>query len=338
MRVKRIFTSSVIAASLAVSFAATSGQAAAGKPGDNTKTSVGAVRAVPKDASADRSALAVSPAVSLASTRIQSRIVGYVKAHGTRYSFGSYADARTGKAVIETDAPAAVVAGLVKDYASVAEVRRTETIVDHFSRRDDIPSFWGGAGITLAGTAPSARCSSGYTVKNAVGTRFMVTAGHCFSNGQTAVTELGGRVVGTISGNGLPSQDMEIISGQSYSPYIYVGGVDSSSGAHVASAGDPVVGFNDYCHSGRTTGEHCGHTVNSVTATVCTSSGCKSPVIAFTGGFLPQGGDSGSPLYAKSVGGPDKHIRGHVIAGNGVTSYGEKWSRVAARFGVTIAN
>jgi hypothetical protein len=130
---------------------------------------------------------------------------------------------------------------------------------------------------------------------------------------------------------------MELISGQSYGASIYTGGVNSTTGAHVASAADPVVGFNNYCHSGRTTGENCGHTVTSVNATVCTSSGCKSPVIAFTGGVLPQGGDSGSPFYANSVGASDKHIRGHIIAVGGSTAYAEKWSRVASRFGVTIA-
>jgi hypothetical protein len=265
---------------------------------------------------------------------IQSRIVDYVEENGTEYTFGAYADPFTGKVVVETDAPSEVVSSLVGADRGVVDVRK-QSVADNFSRRDDVPSFWGGAGITL--TAPSARCSSGYTVQNSVGTRFQVTAGHCFTDGQTAVTELGGRVVGTISGNGLPSQDMELISGQSYSPFIYTGGVDSGTGAHVASASDPVVGFANYCHSGRTTGENCGHTATSVTATVCTSSGCKSPVTAFTGGVLPQGGDSGSPFYANSVSAPDKHIRGHVIAIGGGTAYAELWSRVSARFGVSIA-
>lgn len=275
-----------------------------------------------------------SQAVSTASVAIQSRIVDYVKNNGTKYTFGTYADPTTGKVVVETDAPSDVVSALVGAERGVVDVRK-QVVADNFSRRDDVPSFWGGAGITL--TAPNPRCSSGYTVQNSAGTRFQVTAGHCFVDGETAVTELGGRVVGSISGNGLPSQDMELISGQSYSPFIYIGGVDSSTGAHVASAGDPVVGFANYCHSGRTTGENCGHTATSVTATVCTSSGCKSPVIAFTGGVLPQGGDSGSPFYANSVSAPDKHIRGHVIAIGGGTAYAELWSRVASRFGVTIA-
>jgi hypothetical protein len=336
VRMKRTILTSVVAAALGVALGvapAANAAGADGKPDTNGKASTGGRSLLAADAAAGKAAPAMSSAVSQASSAIQSRIVDFVRAHGTRHTFGSYADPATGKVVIETDAPADVVSSLVGTFGGRVEVRK-QTISDSFSRRDDIPAFWGGAGITL--TAPNARCSAGYTVQNAAGTRSMVTAGHCFSNGQTAVTELGGRVVGTVSGNGLPSQDMELIGGQSYGSYIYIGGVNSSTGAHVASAADPVVGFNNYCHSGRTTGENCGHTVNSVTALVCTSSGCKSPVIAFTGGNQPQGGDSGSPFYANSVSAPDKHIRGHIIATDGTTSYAEKWSRVSARFGVSI--
>jgi hypothetical protein len=36
------------------------------------------------------------------------------------------------------------------------------------------------------------------------------------------------------------------------------------------------------------TGENCGHTASSITGQACTTSGCKSPVIVFTGGVLSQ--------------------------------------------------
>jgi hypothetical protein len=334
VRLKRIFFTSIVAAALTVALGTVPGYAAGkpdtskGKPGDSGQGLVAA------DAGAGNASRAASPALSQASSAIQSRIVNHARAHQGEHTFGSYLDQASGKVVIETDAPSEVVSSVVGAFGPLVEVRK-QAISEHYSRRDDVAPYWGGAGITL--TAPNPRCSTGYTVRNSVGAQFMVTAGHCFTNGQTAVTELGGRVVGTVSGNGLPSQDMELIGGQPYGPFIYVGGVNSSTGAHVASAADPVVGFNDYCHSGRTTGENCGHTVNSVTALVCTASGCKSPVIAFTGGNLPQGGDSGSPFYANSVSNSDKHIRGHVIAGDGTTSYAELWSRVSARYGVTIA-
>lgn len=335
MRFKRAILTSLVAAAVAVAFGAAAAQAAGsdGKPGASGKLSSGQGPAA-ADGTAGQAAPAASSAVRLASGAIQSRIVGYVRAHGTGHTFASYVDAASGKVVIDTNAPSTVVSSLVGSLGGTVEVRQ-RTATDLYSRRDDVPAFWGGAGIALTAGVP--RCSAGYTVQNSAGTRFLVTAGHCYTNGQTAVTEISGLTVGTVSGNGLPSQDMELIGGQPYGSSIYIGGVSSSTGAHVASAGDPVVGFNNYCHSGRTTGQKCGHTVNDVNALVCTSSGCKSPVIAFTGGAAPQGGDSGSPFYVDSVSAPDKHIRGHIIATDGFTSFAEKWSRVAARFGVTIA-
>lgn len=329
VRLRKIPTLFVIAAT-AVALAAGPAQ---GASLPDTPGKLGDQRPVAADLAAGKAASAVSPAISQASATIQSRIVQHVQSQGTKYTFGAYADALSGKVVIETDAPSDVVASLVGTNADLVEVRE-QTVTDDAGRRDDVPGFWGGAGITFA--APNSHCSAGYTVQNSAGTRFMVTAGHCFANGATAVTELGGRVVGTASGNGLPGEDMVLLGGQSYGASIYVGGVDSTTGHHVASAANPIVGFADYCHSGRTTGEHCGHTVSSITGTVCTSSGCKSPVVVYSGGTLPQGGDSGAPFYALSVSGNDKHIRGHHIASGGTTRYAEMWSRVQARFGVSI--
>jgi hypothetical protein len=270
------------------------------------------------------------PGLSRARAAIERRLAAHVQRRAPGESFGLYSDTRRGKVILETNAPAAAVAEVVGTDAAMVEVR-SQAVTDYFSRRDDISPYWGGAGIRTA----SSICSAGYAVRNGAGTRFMVTAGHCAPNGATETTELNGRVFGTVSGNGLPSKDMELLGGQSYGSAIYGGGVDSASGYHVAGAGDPVVGFANYCHSGRTTGENCGHTAVSTTATVCTTSGCKFPVTAFQGGVLPQGGDSGAPFFVGG-GGTDKHIRGHVIAGNGTTSYAELWSNVAAKYGVTI--
>ncbi|OLF12548.1 chymotrypsin family serine protease [Actinophytocola xanthii] len=330
VRLRRNLLTSLAVAAVAMAVGTTLAQAE-GKPDGNGRSAT--QRAVPADQASGRSALAVSAEVSRASASIQKRIADHVRDNGTRYTFGAYADAVSGKVVVETDAPAEVVSSLVGPHRGMVEVRR-QAVTDNFSRRDDVPAYWGGAGITDTPGLP--HCSAGYTVQNSSGARFMVTAGHCFGNGTNAFTELGGRYFGTAFGNGLPSQDMVLLGGESYGSFIYVGGVNSSTGHHVASAGNPVVGFTNYCHSGRTTGEHCGHTVNSVNGIVCTSSGCKSPVMVWTGGVLTQGGDSGSPVYALSVSGTDKHIRGHNIAASGNTRYAELWSRVQARFGVSI--
>jgi hypothetical protein len=334
-RSRRALLACVAVAALGITFAGTANAA-----NTNSKPGVGAAsvsqRAVPADGSAGRFTPALSPAVRQMSATVRDRIMNYVRTNGTRYTWGSYADRATGKVVVETDAPSSVVSSLVGTLGTTVDVRRTAPVTDQFNRRDDVTPYWGGAGVALTAGVP--QCSDGYTVQDSSGSQFMVTAGHCFSNGATAVTETSGLFVGTVSGNGLPSMDMELIGGSSYAPFIYNGGVTSTTSWHIASAADPVVGFNNYCHSGRTTGENCGHTDIDNNATVCTSSGCKSPVTAFQGGNLPQGGDSGSPYYVGSTSGDDKHIRGHVIAGDGTTEYAEMWSRVAARFGVSIVS
>jgi hypothetical protein len=328
VRLRRAFLTSVVGVALGAILAATPAYAD-DKP-DSSGNRTGQSRIAPDEAVA-KTALAVSPAVAQVSATIQSRIVDFVQIHGTEYTWGSYANPLTGKVVVETNAPADVTSSLVGAFGGMVELRKT-TISDNFSRRSDTSPFWGGAGVTM--TPGVFWCSTGYAVQNGSGVRSMVTAGHCFSNGTNVFTENGGIAMGSVSGNGLPSQDMELIGGQSYAGRHYTGGVDSTTSNAVVGAGDSFPGFADYCHSGRTTGENCGHTSISNDALVCTSSGCKSPVTSFNGGVSPQGGDSGSPFYVKS--GTDSWIRGHVIAGDGVTSYAEKWSRVAARFGVTI--
>ncbi|BCB75971.1 hypothetical protein GCM10022251_55530 [Phytohabitans flavus] len=275
---------------------------------------------------------------------IQKRIAGYVAKNGTKYTFGSYFDAGTGRIVVETDAPDAVVSsltstsGLTAAQAQVAvstQVRPT-TIDDAWHRRDDIPNYYGGGGIQSGGGL----CSSGYTVQNGAGTRFMVTAGHCFANGATVLTESGNNTYGTVSNRRLPTvtghaQDMELIGGQGYWGRVFTGGVTSTTSGPVVAAGTAFVGYTDYCTSGRTTGENCGHTATSISGQVCTATGCKSPVIVYNGGTLPQGGDSGGAFYAKDTSG-NIWIRGHHIAGGGGTSYATPWLETQAAYGVSI--
>jgi hypothetical protein len=216
-----------------------------------------------------------------------------------------------------------------------AQISRT-TISDAWHRRDDIPSFWGGAGITNSGGI----CSAGYAVKNWWGTVSSVTAGHCFANGANALVESGLRSYGTVSGRRLPTvtgqpMDMELLGGQSYAGRVYTGGVFSTTSRPVVAAGAAFAGYTNYCHSGRTTGENCGHTATSTNAQVCTQSGCKSPVIEFTGGTMIQGGDSGGAFYALDGSG-GAWIRGNVIATNGTTGWAQPYTTVASEYGVSI--
>jgi hypothetical protein len=340
------FVGAVIAATAALTVLSVSpAQGAPGKEKDKEPVGTAAARVddsfAPDLATGGKATS--SPASATALAAIQTRIARYVATQGTKYTFGSYLDSTTGKIVLDTDAPADLVSSLTnlsgaataqRATASQVEVRR-KTTTDAFHRRDDTPPFWGGGGLSASGSL----CSSGYAVRNSAGTAFSVTAGHCYANGASVRTESGARVYGTVSNRRLPTitghaSDMELMGGQSYSGRVFTGGVTSTTSIPVVSAGGAVVGYNAYCHSGRTTGEQCGHTANSITAQVCTQTGCKSPVIAYTGGTIQQGGDSGGAFYAKDSSGA--WIRGHVIAGNSTTGYVEPWTVVASSLGVSI--
>lgn len=282
-------------------------------------------------------AIGVSPAVLLA---LQHRIAVYVSTHGSKYTFGTYIDPATGRIVFDSDAPLDIINALLTDSgrsiaASSQVTIRTATTTDTWSRRDDIPAYYGGGGIAAGGTI----CSSGYAVKISTGAKLMITAGHCYGNGTVVKTESGNSLYGIVFSRRLPTvtgspSDMEVIAGSYYAGRVFTGGVNSSTSIPVVSAGPAFVGYNNYCHSGRTTGEQCGHTAVSTTAQVCTATGCKFPVIAYTGGVIQQNGDSGGAFYAKDASGA--WIRGHVIAGTSRTGYIEPYTVVAATLGVSI--
>lgn len=345
--IRRALVGAVVAAVAVAAFLpAGPAQAASGDAKDRGPAALAEVndRAAP-----DRMAgsfVATSSAAAAALATIQERIAQYVATHGTEYTFGSYLDPATGDIVLETDAPARLVSSLADlsdtPGATSAQRRaadeieaRTETTTDAWHRRDDIPAYWGGAGLRVGGGL----CSSGYAVQNSAGTRFSVTAGHCYANGATVLTESSANTYGTVSNRRLPTvtghaMDFELVGGQSYAGRIYTGGVTSTSSIPVVAAGAAVVNYNNYCHSGRTTGQHCGHTSTSITAQVCTATGCKQPVIAFTGGTMIQGGDSGGTFYATD--GTSAWIRGNVIATNGTTGWAQPWTVIASELNVSI--
>jgi hypothetical protein len=342
IRSRRALLGTVIAAAAITALGTAPAQAAGGGKGPDRAVTTSADAANSPDRNA-RPKVTVSPAAEAAMATIQQRIARYVAKNGTTYSFASYVDSTTGRLVLNTDAPSGLVASLTDlagapaaQQAAVSRLLvRKATTSDAWHRRDDIPSYWGGAGLTAGGFL----CSSGYAVQNAAGTRFSTTAGHCWANGTSVAVESGLRTYGVVSNRRLPvstghPMDFELLGGQSYWGNVYTGGVTSTSSLPVIAAGTAFVGYNDYCHSGRTTGEHCGHTANSISAQVCTSSGCKSPVIAFTGGTMIAGGDSGGAFFAKTS--TNIWIRGNVIAGDGVTGFASPWTVLSAELGVNI--
>jgi hypothetical protein len=322
--------------------------------GDDRKAAIGAQggkpdlppgRAVSADQAPDRSARGQSeapPAAAKALAAMQRRIANFVDRSGTDKSFASYVDGDTGRIVLITDASESEVAQVTDvadadDRREIARgrIQRGVTTRDVWHRRDDIQPFWGGAGIAAGGSI----CSAGYAARNGAGTVFSVTAGHCWANGTTVSVESGARTFGTVSNRRLPTvtghaMDVELVGGQTYAGRIYTGGVTSTSSIPVVAAGSAFAGYSNYCHSGRTTGQSCGHTATSTTGQVCTQTGCKSPVIVFTGGTMIQPGDSGGTFYAADSSGA--WIRGNTIASGGDTGYAQPWTVIASELGLSI--
>jgi len=327
--------------------------AVSGGDGDGRKASIGSEGKKPNDPPGQaisneqapdqkaRGKSAAAPGKVKAAEAMQRRIARRAERRGGSESFASYVD-ETGQIVLVTDAPDAAIAEVTADSDPAnkkeldkVKVQKGTKIEDVWHRRDDVPAFWGGGGITNAGGV----CSAGYAAKNSSGTVYSVTAGHCFPNGATPTSESGAQAYGTVSNRRLPSvtghpMDIELVGGRTYAGSIFTGGITSATSIRVVGAGPATVGFTNACHSGRTTGQSCGHTVNSVTGQVCTSSGCKSPVIVFTGGNMIQPGDSGGTFYTADA--TSAWVRGNVIASGGGTGYATPWTAIAQEFGLSI--
>ena len=190
---------------------------------------------------------------------------------------------QTGRVVLQTDAPASVTERLLKEHGDDIDLREGKPVQDLFHRRDDIPSFWGGA------LDPQRRRDLLDRLQRSASRRaprFITTAAHCFGVGATVRTPTG-TFVGNVTQRGTlnsiffwDNRDVELIGGSSYAGRVYTGGVFSTTSRGVVGAGDPVEGFTGYCSSGQTSGEQCNQKVTSTNAIVCTSAGCKWPIIA----------------------------------------------------------
>ena len=208
------------------------------------------------------------------------------------YNYASWLDLKTGKLVLKTNAPRRSPR-LSKGYAGVIEQQDGDDPRQLQPRADIAP--------VLGWQLDQERwrvCSSGFVVQK---------GGQPLPRHRRSLLLRSAQRVTTTDGNlvrrhGHPARavlrpfDMELIGGKSYGSRSSWAASTARRGKHVSGAGDPVVGFTQYCRSGQTTGEKCGQTVQSVNAQVCTQTGCKSPVISYTG-RLSQPGDSGAPFY-----------------------------------------
>jgi hypothetical protein len=181
-------------------------------------------------------------------------------------------------------------------------------------RLSDSEPFWGGAKVQTA----SAACSTGFYINSTTRGTVMLTAGHCFSNGQTIKNGDNSLTVGVLEGRSLPDPDLAVIDGETYAARSYsANNVGSSKIIH--SSANPATAVT-YCSMGYVLQRVCSQ-YSSLTAQFCDAFGCTNS-LAFTSrpcstGALGKAGDSGGGVFREITDGT-LGARGTVVAGGEV--------------------
>lgn len=250
-------------------------------------------------------------------------------------SFVGHFSLEEGKLDVSGTASPATLQALL-GRVSIPTIYTQHPSVGRSSRHSDTKPFFGGAETQLH-LSPF-DCTTGFTVKNAIGSRYMATAGHCFLLNESPHSPGSGQVQGQVVFRApYPQKDMELLflSGSpTYANKIYIG--TTGIGTSVNGASNPVTGRPIYCHSGATTLTQCNHTVTDFTGMACDENGqnCTFNLMSFTGGNPTDFGDSGAPFYLP---GTAVGIRGMVIGGDGVSqNVGDTWVQISSQFNVSI--
>ncbi|WP_255955103.1 S1 family peptidase [Streptomyces odontomachi] len=143
----------------------------------------------------------------------------------------------------------------------------------------------GGDPIT---TPDGLRCTVGFNVQDASGTKYALTAGHCTSASPDWP-------IGPVWSSSFPGNDYGLI--RYTDPSQAEGGVRGPNGTliDISDAASPGVG-QQVCTAGRTTGYHCG-TVLGLNATVNYGADGIVTGLADTN-VCTESGDSGGPLFS----------------------------------------
>ncbi|GAA1332714.1 S1 family peptidase [Saccharothrix algeriensis] len=251
--------------------------------------------------------------------------------------YGSAFDITRDVVVVTSDAPPDLAGTLSAGLSVKVEHRRGTG--GRNSRQFDPRPFRGGAAVTIG----TVNCSSGFTVQDPEGNRYLLGAAHC---GHIQGVPIGRPVENTGSGEHMgyfyywnfPDRDIGLISHLEtgfYGHHIYVGDATGKQ-IRVAGASDPVVNRSDYCRSGITTFEKCGQRVFDLKGQFCDKAGCTQDLIAYDKGTIAQGGDSGAPFYSYNADRTAVVVHGMHIAQSGGWQYAEKWSRIASSQGVSV--
>lgn len=213
---------------------------------------------------------------------------------------------------------AVVVTPRSDDSADELEAQEGDTVtisegsLGRAGRNTDTEPHKGGAGIRRAADTSNI-CTSAFTAILPSGEKGSVSAGHCFSNGQTIRS--GSTAYGEAAGeSNFPTFDMIRIKpqGESFTRAVY-GTPGSPSVRDVTGAENPSAG-ELLCVSGMVSEQICDVEVINLNAEFCDASGC-TPNLAKArknGTNVTRPGDSGGPVYRRD--GNDAKIRGMIIA------------------------
>ena len=179
-------------------------------------------------------------------------------------------------------AKGAAVSGLKVAASRAGSAARIETL------RAPVTQLISGGDAILTSTA---RCSLGFNVRNASGTNFFLTAGHCTNIGATWRTSAGA-LIGSRVATSFPGNDYGVVQ---YTGTVTAQGTVGSQ--DITSAGTPAVG-STVTRRGSTTGIHSG-TVQQLNATVVYPQGTVTGLIRTT--VCAEPGDSGGSLYRGTV-------------------------------------
>jgi hypothetical protein len=201
------------------------------------------------------------------------------------------------------------------------------------SRRDDWAPWKSGADQING----NSRCTTGFPVRNGNNERFMLTAGHCGSNGNQ-IRDGAGEFMGTFTADN-DGHDIALISTPgNVDNVMYVGGLDSNAVTTVVGW-DWVFPGEYLCQSGGssardTGGPVCGLRVEKFN----TDSGDAVEARQVDGRPAVRGGDSGGPVYGPAANGGvvAKGINNYTYVGNNTILGFQDFGTATRDYGIWI--
>ncbi|MGW4945605.1 trypsin-like serine protease [Actinoplanes sp. NPDC004185] len=201
------------------------------------------------------------------------------------------------------------------------------------SRRDDWAPWKSGADQING----NSRCTTGFPVRNGNNERFILTAGHCGSNGNQ-IRDGAGEFIGTFTADN-DGHDIALISTPgNVDNVMYVGGLDSNAVATVAGW-DWTFPGEYLCQSGGSSardigGPVCGLRVEKYN----TDPGDAVEARQVDGQPAVRGGDSGGPVYGPGANGTviAKGINNYTYVGNNTILGFQDFGTATRDYGIWI--